>query len=221
MVVSSDRHSKVGDTIPHKVFQVPFKHGYLEEKLIRPALEENKRMAGWSAHLLHLTMCECFLNSTQLLEELKDFDLIVYDTFAPCAVLVSELLKLPNVVIAIAPPNYAFSIYHMVPMPLSYIPAGETGFPGNITFIQRVMNVGLYCLQHVLLEILFVRSLDALQIKYNITTRRGFKEGYGAAELVIFLADFAMENPQPLLPGWFSFASQVPYATKPPDGKVN
>lgn len=68
MVVSSDRHSKVGDTIPHKVFQVPFKQGYLEEKLIRPALEENKRMVGWSAHLLHLTMCECLLNSTQLTE---------------------------------------------------------------------------------------------------------------------------------------------------------
>lgn len=138
----------------------------------------------------------------------------MYDTFAPCAVLVSELLNLPNVVIAIAPPNYAFSIYHMVPMPLSYIPVRETGFPGNMTFIQRVMNVGLYCLQHVLLEILFVRSLDGLKIKYNITTRRGFKEGYGAAELVIFLADFAMENPQPLLPGWFCFASQAPYATK-------
>ena len=202
MVVSSDWQSKHGGKIPHKVFQVPFEHGFLEEKLIRPALEENKHKIGWNMHKLHLTVCDCLLNSTELLQELMDFDLIVYDTFGPCAVLVSDLFKLPNVIIATAPPNYAFSIYHMVPLPLSYIPIRETGFPGNMTFVQRVMNVGMYCLQHVLFEILFVRSLDALKYKYNINPDRGFKEGYGDAELVIFLADFAIENPQPLLPGW-------------------
>lgn len=207
MIVSSDRQSETGDKIPHKVFQVPFKHGYLEEKLIRPALEENKHLVVWNAFKLHFTICECLLNNTGLLEEIKNFDLIVYDSFAPCAVLVSQLLHLPNVAIAIAPPNYAFSIYFMVPMPLSYIPIPETGFPGNMTLFQRVANVAFYCLQNVLLEILFVRSLEAIMAKYNISSERSFKEGYGDAELVIFLADFAIENPQPLLPGWLSFAN--------------
>ena len=101
MVVSSDRQSKRGDKIPHKKFQVPFKSGFIEETLIRPALEGNKHMIGWNAYKLHLTMCESLLNSTELLEELKDFDLIVYDSFGPCAVLLSDLLRLPKVAISI------------------------------------------------------------------------------------------------------------------------
>lgn len=205
MVVSSDWQSKPGDEMPHKIFQVPFKSGYLEERLIRPALEGNKHAIGRNTHLLHLEMCDYLLKSTDRLQELKDFDLIVYDTFAPCAVLVSELLNLPNVIVATAPPNYAFSIYHMVPMPLSYVPIRETGFTSNMTFVQRVMNVGLYCLSKVLLDILFVRSFDALKAKYNINPDRSFKQGYSDSELVIFLADFAIEYPQPLLPGWFFF----------------
>ena len=51
------------------------------------------------------------------------------------------------------------------------------------------------------MEIVFVRPLEALKVKYNINHERSFKEGFGDAELVIFLADFAMEYPQPLLPG--------------------
>ena len=106
MVVSSDRQSKRGDKIPHKKFQVPFKPGFIEETLIRPALEGNKHMIGWNAYKLHLTMCESLLNSTELLEELKDFDLIVYDSFGPCAVLLSDLLRLPKVAISITPVSY-------------------------------------------------------------------------------------------------------------------
>ena len=204
MIVSSDRQSKPGDKIQHKPYQVPFKPGYIEETLIRPALEGNKHQIGLNAIQLHLAMCECLLNSTELLHELKDFDLIVYDSNAPCAVLVSQFLKIPTVIIAIAPPNHVFSMYQMIPKPLSYISLGELGFPSDMTFLQRVINVVVHCLQQVLMEIVFVRPLEALKVKYNINHERSFKEGFGDAELVIFLADFAMEYPQPLLPGWFS-----------------
>ncbi|KAM7432866.1 UDP-glucuronosyltransferase 1-1 [Porites harrisoni] len=203
MVVSSDRQSKRDDKIPHKKFQVPFKPGFIEETLIRPALEGNKHMIGWNAYKLHLTMCESLLNSTELLEELKDFDLIVYDSFGPCAVLLSDLLRLPKVAISISitPPNNPFSIFHMFPMPLSYVPIHQSGYSSNMTFIQRAVNVVSYCLMQALFEILYVRSYDALMAKFNISAERSFRESFGNAELVIFLADFAMEYPQPLLPG--------------------
>ena len=204
MVVSSDRQSKRGDKIPHKKFQVPFKPGFIEETLIRPALEGNKHMIGWNAYKLHLTMCESLLNSTELLQELKDFDLIVYDSFGPCAVLLSDLLRLPKVAISITPPNNPFSIFHMVPMPLSYVPIHQSGYSSNMTFIQRAVNVVSYCLMQALFEILYVRSYDALMAKFNISAERSFRESFGNAELVIFLADFAMEYPQALLPGGFN-----------------
>lgn len=202
MVVSSDRPAKPNEKIPHKTFQVPFKPGFIEDKLIRPALEENKYTIGWNMHNIQLVMCECLLNSSKLLQELKSYDLIVFDSIAPCGVLISELLDIPSVIIVIGPPNYALSIYHMVPMPVSYVPQRETGFTSKMTFIQRVINLGMYSVAKVLLDLLFVCSMDALKVKFNIKPERSFKESFGDAELVIFLADFALEYPQPLLPGW-------------------
>ena len=92
----------------------------------------------------------------------------------------------------------------MVPMPLSYVPIHQSGYSSNMTFIQRAVNVVSYCLMQALFEILCVRSYDALMAKFNITAERSFRESFGNAELVIFLADFAMEYPEPLLPGGFN-----------------
>ena len=92
----------------------------------------------------------------------------------------------------------------MVPMPLSYVPIHQSGYSSNMTFIQRAVNVVSYCLIQALFEILYVRSYDALMAKFNISAERSFRESFGNAELVIFLADFAMEYPQPLLPGGFN-----------------
>lgn len=202
MLVSSDRPAKRNEKLPHKTFQVPYEPGFIEDMLIRPALEENKYMIGWNVHRIQQVMCECLLNSSDILRELKSFDLIVFESTAPCGVLVSQLLNIPSVIIVIGPPNYAFSIYHMVPLPVSYVPMRETGLTSKMTLMQRVANLGMYSVTKVLLDLLFVRSFDALKANFNIKLERSFEEGFGDAELVIFLADFALEFPQPLLPGW-------------------
>ena len=201
MLVSSDRPTKPNEKIPHMTFQVPYKPSFVEDKLIRPALEENKYKVGWNFNNIQLVMCECLLNSSELLQELKSFDLIVYESTAPCGVLLSQILRIQSVIIVVGPPNYGFSIYHMVPLPLSYVPMHGSGFTSKMTFMQRVANFGRYSLIKVLLDLLFVRPWDALKVKFNIKPERSFQEGLGDAELVIFLADFALEFPQPLLPG--------------------
>ena len=43
--------------------------------------------------------------------------------------------------------------------------------------------------------------MDALKVKYNIKPERSFQEALADAEMVIIGADFAVEYPQPLLPG--------------------
>ena len=45
------------------------------------------------------------------------------------------------------------------------------------------------------------RKMDALKVKYNIKPERSFQEALADAEMVIIGADFAVEYPQPLLPG--------------------
>ena len=43
--------------------------------------------------------------------------------------------------------------------------------------------------------------MGSLKEEYNITPGKSYQEAAGNAELVLFLADFALEYPQPLLPG--------------------
>ena len=174
----------------------------MEEIVIIPALERNKYSIGWNVLSIQLVLCECPLNSRDFLQELKSFDLIVFDSSAPCGVLVSQLLDIPTVVINVMGPlNYPLSLYHMVPMPVSYVPMQESGFTSRMTFFQRVANLGIYCVTRVQLDLFLARSFDALKAKFHIKPERSFEEGIGDAELVIFSTDFALEYPQPRLPG--------------------
>ena len=84
----------------------------MEEMVIRPALERNRYSIGWNVLSIQLVLCECLLNSSDILQELKSFALIVFDSSAPCGVLVNQLLDIPTVVINVmGPPNYPLSLY--------------------------------------------------------------------------------------------------------------
>ena len=43
--------------------------------------------------------------------------------------------------------------------------------------------------------------MSVLKVKYNINPKRSLQEAIGNAELLISTSDFALEYPQPLLPG--------------------
>lgn len=49
----------------------------------------------------------------------------------------------------------------------------------------------------------FLGSMAALKAKYNITPEISCGEAFGRDELVIVASDFALEYPQPLLPGTY------------------
>ena len=115
--------------------------------------------------------------------------------------LVGDLLGIPRVVIAPGPPNAVFAPYHMIPSPASYIPQQLPGFSCNMTFIQRVINLGTYFVSKLLMNLMLACSMSPLKAKYNITTKITYSEAIADVELVVILANFAMEYAQPLLPG--------------------
>lgn len=187
--------------MPHKIYQVPFEPGFLEDNMIRLEFEEHKlQLFLKMGEVLH-TLCESILNSTEILEELKGFDLILHDSLASCAVLIGEHLHIPRVEILPAPPNVPFTFQHMIPMPVSYVPQLLTGFTDKMTFLERVMNLGAYLGMKLFVQFAFERPLDTLKVKYKITPEQSYHEAAGDVELVIITADFALEYPQPLLPG--------------------
>lgn len=89
----------------------------------------------------------------------------------------------------------------MFPSPVSYVPMSLTGFSSKMSFLQRVMNLGAYFALNAVFHFTTVRPLAALKAKYNITPETDIQEALNNDELVIVSSDFALDYPQPLLPG--------------------
>ena len=197
----SFQKTKPSDKVPHKVYQVSYKAEFIDNQ-VRLEMEEKWLEALSKGRQLHTDLCEAILNNTKLLGEIKGFDLIVYDgPITLCAPLVGELLDIPRVEILIAAPNFPFGINHMIPMPVSYVPQAMLGFTDKMTFLERVINLLAYLSTQALLGPVVWSPMNALKVKYNIKPERSFQETVGDAEMVIIAADFALEYPQPLLPG--------------------
>ena len=201
MVVPSSQKTKPSDKVPHRVYQVSYKSDFLDP-FVRLEMEGKWLEALSNGREMLASLCEALLNNTDILEEIKGFDLIVYDgpmTF--CAQLVGELLDIPRVEILVVPPNFPMGFLHKIPMPVSYIPQIILGFTDEMTFLERVINLLAYLGTQVLVIPVTCSPMDALKVKYNIKPERSFQETVGDAEMVLITADFALEYPQPLLPG--------------------
>ena len=186
----------------HKIYQVPYKPEFFEYDLARLEIEGSKLNLVMKMSVAQISICEHFLQSTELQEKLKGVDIIVYDSLAMCpATMLGERFDIPRVEILPLPLTASLSFSHMVPMPISYVPQLLTGFSDKMNFMERVMNLGAYFGGKLFMYLAYNRPMNALKVKYNINPERSFQEAVGNAELLISTADFALEYAQPLLPG--------------------
>ena len=181
-----------GQKIPHMIFHVPYDQVYAEEFVVKTAMEEGMWKALLNIAKMQSVMCELLLNNTEIIQHLRNFDLIVFERIFTCALMVGDLLGIPKVVIISGPPNSVEAFFQFkVPCPISYVPSRFSAFTSEMSFTQRLVNFGVHNFYHVL-RVLSTRG--RLREKYNIGPKKD-------VELVLFLADFALEYPQPLLPG--------------------
>ena len=200
MVVSSDHmHSRSSDKIPHKVYQVPFERGYLEDMITTTAQKESMLKLFSKVFEYTQTSWDSLLKSKELIDDLRDADLIVYEGMAFAAVLIAELHQIPRV--SVFPGIPRPGLLHMLPSPVSYVPMAFTGFTSKMSFLQRVMNLGAYMALKAMVHFMTIRPLATLKAKYNITPETDIQEALSKDELVILSSDFALDYPQPLLPG--------------------
>ncbi|XP_022798827.1 LOW QUALITY PROTEIN: UDP-glucuronosyltransferase 2C1-like [Stylophora pistillata] len=201
VVPSSFDKMKPSQEVPHRIYQAPYKPGFLEETLVPLELEGKNMEVLFRMSKIQETLCESALNSTELLKELENYDLLIYDSGAFCAALIGELLKVQRVELFPYPPNSPDAFYHMIPSPISYVPQLPTGFTDKMTYMERLTNLGSYIGERLFLSIVYNRPMNALKMRYNITAERSFEEAVADVELLLIMADFALEYPQPLLPG--------------------
>ncbi|XP_068688914.1 UDP-glucuronosyltransferase 2C1-like [Montipora foliosa] len=200
MMVGSDHtHSRSTEKIPHKVYQVPFKRGYIKDVVSHAAMEKNMFQLFRKISEYFQTSCDSLLKSKELLEDLRNFDLVVYERGAICGVFVGELFQIPKVSILTGIPRPGSSF--KVPSPVSYVPMLMTGFTDKMSFLQRVANLGAYFALNLMSEFMIRFYAVPLKTKYNITPEIGIYEALSNDELSIMSGDFALDYPQPLLPG--------------------
>ena len=210
MVAPSSQKVNPSEKVPHTIYQVPlYKPGFIENTMVPLELEGTKLHYMFKVSEVLAGSCEAVLNNTEVLEALKGFDMIVYDTLAMCAALIGELLGIPRVEIYPIAPNFPLAFIHMIPIPVSYVPVLVLPFTDRMTFLERVINCGAYLGGQLLMNIKFAGQMNALKTKYDINPERSFQEALRDTELVIITGDFALEYPQPLLPGLKSFRKQA------------
>ena len=201
MVSPSTQQIKPHEKIRHIIYQVPFNPDFLDDWLRLEIEGRNFELFTRTPKIIY-GLCGGALNSTDMLDELKNYDLIIHFAVINCASLVGEFLDIPRVEIFPYPPNIIFNVYHMIPMPVSYVPQlSKPDFTDKMTFIQRVLNLAAYFVGKLALSIVTDRTMNNLKIEYNVKPERSFQEAAGDAELVLITADFALEYPLPLLPG--------------------
>ena len=203
----STQKVKLSEKVPHKIYQVACKPDFLDE-MIRLEMEGNKVQLLLKANEVMPAMCEGLLNSTEVFKVMQGFDLLVHDTVSFGAVALGEHLGIPRVEIMPLSPNNLFaSYYHAIPIPVSYVPKLMTEFSDKMTFVERAINFGVYLGVNLFVNFAIDRQMNALKVKYNIKPERSFLQAARDTELVILTADFALEYPQPLLPGMSSNSS--------------
>ena len=91
----SDEPASTEQKVLHRTFKIPYTEKDGEILVIKTSIEES--MWKGLTNLIEITRvaCESLLNDTEILHEIRDYDLIVYESLGLCATLVAELLDIP------------------------------------------------------------------------------------------------------------------------------
>ena len=144
-------------------------------------------------------LCEAALNSSEVLDQLRGFDLIIYDNLAFCGPLIGEHLGLQKVEFLPLPPSG--DLLHRTPRPISYTSYLWVGLTDKMSFFERLVSLGAYIGGEVMVYLAITRPFNVLKVKYSIKPDIDFRDSACDTQLLIMTADFAVEYPQPLLPG--------------------
>ncbi|XP_035677209.1 UDP-glucuronosyltransferase 2A3-like [Branchiostoma floridae] len=122
--------------------------------------------------------CDLLLGDTTLVGRLRasQYSVIIYDTIFPCGALMAAYVdpRLPIVAVLRYDVHFHDDKATGVPLPLSYVASVETDFTDDMTFVQRVQNVGFYTLVHAARRWLAGSVFDGVAREYlgeGVTTQ--------------------------------------------------
>ena len=184
----------------HSVYTYPFEEDHLEKTIVPKShnrslweiIQDNKM---WIDNFI--LPCRALIIHVKLhRKELQNFDLMFCDSPPECGAIISEILGLPRIDLKLAGAMRFFKDISLV----SYIPDILSWNNDKMSFVQRVGNL----LYHLLMSatIMYNYALcDGLRREFNIQKERSFRDSINKVEMVLVMGHFALEYPQPILPG--------------------
>ena len=130
-------------------------------------------------------------------DELKKFDLMFCDSPPECGAIISEMLRLPR--IDLKPAGFGMRFYLDLSV-VSYIPWIFSSNSNEMSFLERIENLFYHTLISTSSPSIFARY-DGLTLEFGEGGERSFQEAIHMAEMTIIMGHFALEYPQPILPG--------------------
>ena len=91
--------------MPHKIYQVPYQPNWIEDLMNKYQIQGHQFQFKLKILETLVGLCEAALNSSEVLEQLRGFDLIIYDNLALCGPLIGEHLGLQKVEFLPLPPS--------------------------------------------------------------------------------------------------------------------
>jgi len=130
-------------------------------------------------------------------EELKEFDLVVGDSPPDCQVIIAEFLVLPRIDIK---PAYPMRAKPESVSLVSYVPSLLSSNTVEMSFMERLQNLFLFGVIKAS-EMHTFALYGELKTEFNIMPETHFHVSIHTAEMTLIMGHFALEYPQPLLPG--------------------
>ncbi|XP_077978876.1 UDP-glucuronosyltransferase 2C1-like [Glandiceps talaboti] len=162
--------------------------------------------------------CDRVLNDAVLLSKLEksNFDLLVANVHMICPILLAHRISLPFVLVGNnrINPMMDGNMYN-IPSNPAYVPSMGSGLTSQMSFLQRLENVGHYAFSYVLYNFYMLPHYRNLQHKYNIRPDLTLHKMAEAAELFIYNTDFAFDYPRPLMPNVVLIAGIMAGPTEP------
>ena len=188
----------------HSVFESPVDEDYIE-KVFTPASHSRSRLGilqevnMW----VDLAMANCRSMITHVKKhekQLKEYDFMFGDSPGYCHVLVSEFLGLRRIDVK---PAFTMRGHRDLTL-VSYIPALLSSNSDKMTFMERLQNL-LFLLVLAAMEKAGYAGYNELKREFDIMPERPLEESVNMAEMVIIMGHFALEYPQPILPGKLTY----------------
>lgn len=129
-------------------------------------------------------------------KELRNFNLMFCDSPPECGAIVSEMLGIPRIDIR---PGMVMRLYKDISV-VSYIPDMFSSNSDRMSFVERVVNLISHTLTWVTIYQYYAR-FDELRKEFGVQEQRSFEDSLNNVEVVIITGHFALEYPQPILPG--------------------